>query len=67
MGTKLIRGTQTAIATAQGVHPSTVSRRIKGGDIPTTVEGLRIQAEKQSQLPEGYINANIMGTANSKH
>ena len=64
---KLQRGTQKAIAVINNVHPSTVSRRIKGGDIPTTVEGLRIQVEKQSQLPEGYINANNMGTTNGKH
>lgn len=64
---KLQRGTQKAIAVIYNVHPSTVSRRIKGGDIPTTVEGLRIQVEKQSQLPEGYINANNMGNANGKH
>jgi hypothetical protein len=64
---KLQRGTQKAIAVIKGVHPSTVSRKIAGGDIPTTVEGLRIQAAKQSQLPEGYINANNMGTTNGKH
>lgn len=59
------RGTQKQIAERQGVHPSTVSRRIAKNDIPTTVEGLFIESRKniitndiQRTSGNGQHNAN---------
>jgi len=52
MSKQLQRGTQKAVAITKNVSQSTISRNIAKKDIPTIVEGLRIEAEKNVLIPK---------------
>ena len=52
------RGTQTKIAESIGKSQSTVSRNIKKNDIPTIVEGLKIESSKTIEISNDIRNIN---------